>query len=179
MSEELKDETNIPKETAKRNSNESNNNRYLCFTLGKEEFAIPLLSVREVIAIPDITPVPQTPPHFLGIMNLRGQIISVMDLRAKLNIKPSEKSETAVIICDIIPNAIGVIVDSINSVINPSATEISEKPEIQSSKNTDYIQSIYRDKDRLVLLLDISRTLNAGDQQAITKMNPQTKIKAA
>ena len=159
---------------------EDSNIRYLCFTLGPEEYAIPLLSVREVIAMPDITPVPQTPPHFLGIMNLRGQVISVMDLRAKLSIKPSEAAETSIIICDIKPNSIGVVVDSINSVINPSLDQISEKPEIQSQKNTEYIQAIYREKDRLIILLDISKTLNLGDQNAIARAATSAqKAKAA
>lgn len=57
--------------------------KFLGFSLGTEEYAIPLLSVKEVIALPEITPVPFSPPHFLGIINLRGQIISVMDLRKK------------------------------------------------------------------------------------------------
>jgi purine-binding chemotaxis protein CheW len=157
------------------------NNRYLCFTLGQEEYAVPLLSVREVIALPDITPVPQTPAHFLGIMNLRGQVISVMDLRVKLSIKPSDTAENAVIICDIKPNSVGVVVDSINSVINPASDQISEKPEIQGQKNTDYIQAVYREKERLILLLDISKTLSLGDQQAIHRAAsaPPLKTKAA
>lgn len=154
------------------------NNRYLCFSLGNEEYAIPLLSVREVIALPEITPVPQSASYFLGIMNLRGQVISVIDLRNKLSIKPSEAAETAVIICDLNPNSIGVVVDSINCVINPAPDTISEKPEIQSQKNTDYIQAVYREKDKLILLLDISKTLSAGDHQAIARAAAQ-KSKAA
>lgn len=143
--------------------------RYLCFTLGQEEFAIPLLSVREVIAIPEITPVPQTPPHFLGIMNLRGQVISVMDMRAKLGIKASGTAETSVVICDISPNPVGVVVDSINAVVKPLPSEMSEKPEVQSSRNTEYIEGVFRQKNKLVLILNISKTLNVGDQQAIQR----------
>jgi len=153
----------------KNDVNGSENSRFLCFSLGSEEFAIPLLSVREVIAMPEITPVPQTPPHFLGIMNLRGQVISVMDLRTKLSIKPDPKAETAIIICDLNPNSIGIVVDSINSVLNPSAKEISEKPEIQSQKNTEYIQGVFRSHDKLILLLDVAKTLGSGDLQALSK----------
>jgi purine-binding chemotaxis protein CheW len=86
-------------------------NRYLSFSLGTEEYAIPLLAVKEVIAMPEFTSVPYTPSHFLGIMNLRGQVISVMDLRKKLGIKPGSTAETAVIICDLSPLCIGVVVD--------------------------------------------------------------------
>lgn len=156
------------------------NNRYLCFSLGSEEYAIPLLSVREVIAMPEITPVPQSAAYFLGIMNLRGQVISVIDLRTKLSIKPSETAETAVIICDLNPNSIGVVVDSINCVINPAPNTISDKPDIQSLKNTEYIQAVYREKEKLILLLEIAKTLNVGDQQAIARAAAtQTKAKAA
>jgi purine-binding chemotaxis protein CheW len=161
------------------NQNEIINDRYLCFTLGVEEYAIPLLSVKEVIAMPDITAVPQTPAHFLGIMNLRGQIISVMDLRVKLSIKPLESAEIAVIICDLHPNSIGIVVDSINSVISPTADQISTKPEIQSSHNTEYIRAVYREKDKIILLLDISKTLSQKDQQVFAKSIMTNKAKAA
>ncbi len=159
-------------------ANETAGERYLCFTLGKEEFAVPLLSVREVIALPEITPVPQTPPHFLGIMNLRGQVISVMDMRAKLSIKPGVAAETSVVICDIKPNPVGVVVDSINSVVKPTLDEISDKPEVQSSRNTEYIHGVFRQKDHLVLILDIAKTLNLGDQRAIAQGVAQAAVKA-
>jgi purine-binding chemotaxis protein CheW len=72
------------------------NSRYLSFNVGKEQYAIPLLTVREVIGMPEITPVPFTPNYFLGIMNLRGQIISVVDLRLKLGLGAGKNtSETA------------------------------------------------------------------------------------
>jgi len=154
-------------ETQSGNSNEAINNRFLCFSLGEAEYAVPLLTVKEVLALPEITPVPQTLPHFLGIMNLRGQVISVMDLRIKLSIKPTESPETAVIILDLKPNLVGVVVDAINSVIHPTQEQISDKPEIQSQKNTDYIQAVYSENERMILLLDIQKTLNLGDQLSI------------
>ncbi len=163
-----------------KSKSDGTNDRYLCFSLGQEEYAIPLLSVKEVIALPEITPVPQSAPYFLGIMNLRGQVISVIDLRTKLSIKPSDSSETSVIICDLNPNSIGVVVDSINSVINPAPNSISEKPEIQTQKNNDYIQGVYREKDKLILLLEIAKTLSVGDQAALSKaVASQHKLKAA
>ncbi len=148
---------------------ETDGERYLCFSLGDESYAIPLLSVREVIAVPEITRVPQTPPYFTGIMNLRGQVISVIDLRTKLAIKPKANSETAVIICDLGENSIGVVVDSINSVIHPSSEQVTERPEIHSQRNTDYIKGVYRMQHELVLLLDIALALSLGDHQLLAK----------
>jgi purine-binding chemotaxis protein CheW len=129
------------------------------------------LSVKEVIALPDTTPIPQTPPYFLGIMNLRGQVISVIDLRTKLNIKPSDSTEVSVIICDLSPNCIGVVVDSINCVLYPSFAEISEKPEIQNNAATEYITNVYRRENQLVLFLDIGRTLSGTDHRLVAS-NP-------
>lgn len=149
------------------NSSDNVTNRYLSFTLGGEEFAIPLLCVKEVIAVPEITPMPQAPGYVLGIMNLRGQVISIVDLRARLGIKPSQLSETAVIICDLHPNQIGVVVDSINSVIHPNLDQISDKPEIGAPKSNDFVSRIFRDKDRLVLMLDVAKILNSSEIQTL------------
>ena len=110
-------------------------------------------------------------------MNLRGQVISVMDLRSKLSIKPNMTSETAIIICDIKPNPVGVVVDSINSVLTPGADEISGKPDIQSHRGTEYIEGVFRCQERLVLLLDIGKTLSLGDQQAIARAVGQEKTR--
>ena len=135
--------------------------RFLCFSLGGEEYAIPLLSVKEVIAPPEITPVPQSPSHFLGIMNLRGQIISVVDMRLKLGMKPGSGGETAIIICDVEPNPIGIMVDSIDSVYAPTADEASPKPELGTQKSSEHVIGVFRREDRLILLLDVARALDA------------------
>jgi purine-binding chemotaxis protein CheW len=151
--------------------------RYLSFNLGVEEYAVPLLAVREVIAMPEYTPVPYTPPYFLGIMNLRGQVISIMDLRQKLGVKPAGHEETTVIICDLGGASIGVVVDSVNTVLTPKAEEVSPKPEIQSTRPTDYITGVFRKDKKLILFLDLSKSLSLEDQNAIKRS--QEKKKAA
>lgn len=141
---------------------------YLEFSLGDELYAIPLLKVREVIARPETTPVPFTPNHFKGIMNLRGQVISVIDLRDKLGIANKQDSEeTAVIIVDLEPIFLGVVVDSVNSVLNIKMTTVNETPQIESSKNSDYIEGVFRRDDSLILLLDIASVLDVEDKKAI------------
>ena len=101
------------------------NMRYLCFDLGNREFAIPLLSAKEVIGIPEVTAVPQSPSHFLGIMNLRGNVISVLDLRLKLSIKPVTSEENTIIILDLGDYNLGVVVDRVNSVQTVEKDKIS------------------------------------------------------
>ena len=147
-----------------------NGSRFLSFSLGNEDFALPLLCVKEVIAVPEVTPIPFTPPHFLGIMNLRGQVISIVDLRTKFGIKAKNVTENAVIICEFSGLCLGVVVDSINSVLAPAADELSGKPDIQGSKAGDYITDVHRSKDKhLVLFLDIARALSVEDLQTIKK----------
>jgi purine-binding chemotaxis protein CheW len=153
----------------------SDSGRYLCFHLGQEEFAIPLLLVKEVIGVPETTPVPQTPSYFVGIMNLRGQVLSVMDLRQKLGIKPTQSEEVAVVILDLGEAQIGLMVDRVNSVQMITKEQISEKP-VLDGKNFEHITGVYRNADHLVLLLDVSKALSLNDKKIVNK--PQT-FKAA
>lgn len=150
--------------------------KYICFGLGQEEFGIPLLSVKEVLAIPEITPIPQTPPHFLGIINLRGNVISIMDLRAKFGIKTTSTEETTVIILDFGDYQLGVVVDRVDSVLSLDAEQISSKPHIESSKSTDYISGVYRQEQKLILILDIAKALSVEDRTIASR---KTADKAA
>ncbi len=146
--------------------------RYLVFSLGTERYALPLLDVKEVIAVPEFTPIPFTPSHFLGMMNLRGQVISVIDLRLKFGMKPQPSTETSVIICDFSSVTVGVVVDSINSVLSCTTDQIQPKPQIESSKKTEYIMGVTKADDRLVVIIDISKALDMSDLAAIK--NAQT-----
>ncbi len=144
------------------------NSRFLCFNLGHEEFAIPLLSIKEVIGMPDVTPIPQSPSYFLGIMNLRGQVISIMDLRHKLTIKPNNTGDPSVMILDLDNYKLGVVVDQVNSVQMISAEEVSEKPTIDTSKNHEYVSGVFRKGEKLILLIDIARTLSLEDHSSLS-----------
>lgn len=145
--------------------------RYLCFSLGEEEFAIPLLQVKTVTGLPEVTKVPNSPPYFMGIMNLRGQIISVLDLRKKLSIKPNEKGETAVIIVEFSNHQIGLAVDAINSVLSLTQSDLQSRPEMMSGKNTDFVTAVYAKDTRIVLILDVLRSLGAEDKTAVDRMS--------
>ena len=137
--------------------------RFLCFSLGAEEYAIPLLQVKEVMGLPEITPIPQSPPYFLGIVNLRGQVISVIDLRIKLGMKPEKLQEMAVVICDLENTCLGVVVDSVNSVISPKKDEIQAKSELKGSRNNEYITGVFKQGSKLVLFLNLVKALNLED----------------
>ena len=138
--------------------------RYLCFSLGKDKFAIPLLQVKEVIADVATTSIPQSPPYFKGIMNLRGQVISVIDLSLKLKFGKSEKtSETTIVILDLAHLSLGVIVDSVDSVVEYEESDVSPTPDTDSSLKVNYITGVARTDKSLTLLLDLKAVLNADD----------------
>ncbi len=156
--------------------NHITNQRYICFSIHDEEYAVPLLSVREVIGVPEVTSIPFAPSYFIGLMNLRGQVISILDLRLKFGHKNPKGSETAVIICDFSGVSIGVVVDSVNSVIAPSATDLAEKPAMQNSKANDFVTGVYKKENRLVLLLDLGKSLSIEDQKTVSKVAGDQKV---
>lgn len=141
--------------------------RFLSFSLNSEQYALPLLKVKEVIAVTETTPVPYSPPYFKGIMNLRGQVISVIDLRMKLKMAKIENgAETAIIILDLAPLSLGVIVDSVESVLATTKEEIQPAPDV-GTRETAYITGVTRKDNRLVLILDIEKTLSVDDLRAM------------
>jgi purine-binding chemotaxis protein CheW len=152
--------------------------RYLTFSLRNEEYAVPLLAVKEVIAMPEVTPVPHTPPHFLGIMNLRGQVVSVVDLRLKFGMKAvaEKQQETGVIIFDFGDFTVGGVVCSINSVLTFSGAEIQPKPEVISHVKTDYITGVAKKGEKLIVILDV---VKAFDMSEKLKMSQTAQQKAA
>jgi purine-binding chemotaxis protein CheW len=146
--------------------------RFLTFSVNNEEFAIPLLEVKEVIAKPtQITPVPTSPNYFVGIVNLRGEIISIIDLKTKLEIKNSSpsSSQSAVIIIELNNKSFGILVDQVNDVISTLKFTQDAKPQIISTKNTDYISSVLRKDNRLLLEIDICKALDVVDKKIIQR----------
>ncbi|MBS1984950.1 MAG: chemotaxis protein CheW [Bdellovibrionales bacterium] len=149
--------------------------RFLVFSLGKESYAIPLLSLKEVIAMPDTTPIPHAPAHFLGIMNLRGQVISVMDLRTKFGIKADSSGETSVIICDLAPLSIGVVVNSVDCVLALQQSEIRPRPDVQGARYAEAITGVAQRGAQLILILNIAKALDVEDLVSIEKMGQINK----
>jgi len=154
----------------KNQASTSTENRYLCFSIGHEDYAIPLLAVKEVIAEPKTTPLPYSPPHFVGLMNLRGQVISIIDLRVKLGVKTQDsRDENAVIIIDMDPIYVGVTVDSVNNVLLLHEKDISPAPDMENKKVSRYLRGVARKDDRLILLVEIEQMLDVEDKKLIKK----------
>ena len=160
--------------TANHDTSTQAGGRFLCFSLGKDKFAIPLLQVKEVIAYVETTSIPQAPNYFKGIMNLRGQVISIIDLRLKLKCgKPDQTSETTIVILDLAPLSLGVVVDTVDSVMEFEGKDISDTPDTDSSLKISYITGVARTEGHLTLLLDLKAALNADDFKAMKTAGPK------
>ncbi len=142
--------------------------KYLTFALSDEEYGLPVLRVREIIKMMDITEVPQVPPHIKGVLNLRGKVIPVIDLRLKLGFAPGEiTSRTCIIVVEVALAAsrvmMGIIVDHVLDVLNIVADEIEQTPEFGDRVCTDYMKGMAKVKGTVKILLDLDRVLGTDD----------------
>jgi purine-binding chemotaxis protein CheW len=162
----------MPDQSSPKSASPSGDNRFLVFSLGSEQFAIPLLKVKEVIASVDTRPIPHSPPHFKGLMDLRGIVISVLDLRVKMKITKKENgTETSIVILDHGSEPVGVIVDSVDYVANLMPSEISAPPKIHGGTNGEFITGVFSKEKQMILLLDIEASLGAEDLKFIKKQS--------
>ncbi|MEZ4742402.1 MAG: chemotaxis protein CheW [Bdellovibrionota bacterium] len=143
--------------------------RFLNFVLGDNQYAIPLLTVVEVIAVPSFTPFPKSPKYFVGITDLRGQVIPVLDLRKKLGIELSkDNSNEAVIIIRLGEYSLGVLVDSVESVLTPKSDEVSPPPS-WLYEDSSFILAVFKMNLGMVLLIDIINILDQNDWKSLKK----------
>lgn len=145
--------------------------KYLTFALGQEEYGLPVLKVREIIKLMDITQVPQVPGHVRGVINLRGRVIPVIDLRLKLGLPFRENTErTCIIVVDVAfcgPNAralMGIVVDSVSEVLNVAETDMDQAPDFGGHVTTESILGLAKVKGTMKILLNLDEVL--GDQAA-------------
>ncbi len=141
--------------------------KYLTFALGKEQYGLEILKVREIIGYMEITAVPQTPMYVKGVINLRGQVIPVVDLRAKFGMETSETTEeTCIIVVEIGQGghgfSTGIVVDHVEEVLDIAGEDIEPAPQFGSAVNTDFILGMGKIGDSVKILLDIDMVL-AGD----------------
>lgn len=154
--------------------------KYLTFALGKEGYGLEILKVREIIGYMDITAVPRMPSHVKGVINLRGQVISVIDLRAKFTMPLAEKTdETCIIVVDIGQNGrkinVGIVVDKVSEVLNITDDAIEPAPAFGSAVDTAFILGMGKINNTVKILLDIDKVLSAADVQ----IAEETQRKAA
>jgi purine-binding chemotaxis protein CheW len=139
--------------------------KYLTFQLANEEFGIRVLKVREIMGLQDITAVPQTPPHIKGVINLRGKVIPVIDLRLKFGLPPAEYTQRTCIVVTQLqgesgPILMGTVVDGVSEVLNLTAAEIEDTPDFGEDVSGKYLLGMAKVKGKVKILLDIDRVLS-------------------
>ncbi len=135
--------------------------KYLSFVLNNEVYGIEILKVREIISLMDVTNVPQTPDHMKGVINLRGKVIPVIDLRLKFSMPEEEHTqETCTIVVEVDSTSIGLIVDSVSEVMEINRNEIEDAPQFGQGIDTNFIMGLGKAKDTIVILLDIAKVLS-------------------
>jgi len=147
--------------------------KYLTFTLAEEEYGIGILRIKEIIGMMPITTIPQTPEFVKGVINLRGKVIPVVDLRLRFGMGSIDYTErTCIIVVEIDAQAgtvmIGIVVDAVSEVLNIKAEDIEETPTFGTKLNTEYILGMAKMEGSVKILLDIGRVLT-GEEIATLK----------
>ncbi len=145
--------------------------KYLTFALGREEYGLPVLKVREIIKMMEITAVPQVPAAIKGVINLRGKVIPVVDLRAKFGLPSQESSDrSSIIVVEVLAAGdrvmTGVIVDAVSDVLSIAADEIQEPPQFGARVSTTFMSGMAKVKGTVKILLDLD-VLFSADAEAI------------
>ncbi len=140
--------------------------KYLTFKLAGEEYGLEILKVREIIKIMDITAVPQMPGYVKGVVNLRGKVIPVIDLRLRFGMAEAEHTEETCIIVVNVGTEMGVVVDTVQEVLDIADQQIEPPPALGSDVDTHFILGMGKVGERVKILLDIDRVLT-GDEKAL------------
>ena len=142
---------------------ETSSAQYLTFALGGEEYGVEILKVQEIRGYSPITPIPNTPPHVMGVMNLRGAIVPVVDLRRTLGMPAAEYTAfTVIVVVTVGTRAMGVIVDAVSDVLDVARADTQPTPDFGTQVDARFVQGLARTGGKLVILLDIDRVL--GDE---------------
>ena len=162
MEELLFDETNVTDDML----------QLVIFQLGGEEFGVEIVKVQEIIRMPEITQIPQSPDFVEGVINLRGQVIVVVNLDKRFNLNQKEVDENSrIIVVEIDNNVVGMIVDSVNEVLRIPNSSVEPAPDLVLSQiSRDYLKGVGKIDDRLLILLDLARVMTIEEMNKISTL---------
>ena len=157
--------------------------QHLTFKLDEEVFAIDISKIREVLEYTTVTRVPQTPDFMCGVINLRGGVVPVVDLRLKFGMSEAEKTvNTCIVIVEVTlgedSTVLGALVDSVQEVFELEADQIEPAPKIGTRLNTDFIQGMGKRDDQFIIILDIDRVFSADDLATVQDIDSRTLSEA-
>jgi purine-binding chemotaxis protein CheW len=139
------------------------------FVVDREEFGVEILRVQEIIRLVDITRVPHAPAFVEGVINLRGRIVPVVDLRKRFRLaaRPADK-DTRIIVVELVDRVVGFMVDSVREVIRVDRTLIEPPPELAMGIDAHYITGVAKLEDRLLIMLDLDEVLTSDEEHALS-----------
>jgi purine-binding chemotaxis protein CheW len=151
--------------------------QYLSFKLGDEIFAVDVAQVREILDVIAITKVPQTPDFMRGVINLRGSVVPVMDMRLKFGMPPTERTvNTCIIVMEVTQDGetmvLGSLADSVQEVLDLEPDQIEPAPRIGTRLRSDFIKGMGKQSERFIIILDIDRIFSAGELEVIADALP-------
>ncbi len=145
--------------------------KFLTFALAEEVYGVEILKVKEIIGIMDITTVPQTPDYMKGVINLRGKVIPIIDLRSKFSMQEIEHTqETCIIVVEVYKALIGIVVDSVAEVLYIKGEEIEPAPSFGQEIDTNFILGLGKTKGKIIILLDIDKVLSSEELEMVEQM---------
>lgn len=151
------------------------NNEFLTFTLGKEEYGIDILRVQEIRGYDAVTRIANAPEFIKGVINLRGVIVPIIDLRIKFNLGAPEYNQfTVVIVLNIGKRVVGVVVDSVSDVLSLEREQIRPAPEFSSNFDTKYLMGLGAIDERMLILVDIERLLGSREMALVDEIEVTT-----
>lgn len=146
----------------------STGGQYVTFTLEGEEYSVEILKVQEIIGYTSFTKVPNVPSFVKGVLNLRGSVVPVVDLRLKFSMAEKEYDKfTVILILEVRGRVIGAIVDAVSDVVSLNEDEIQPTPDFSSGIRVDFIKGMGRKDDKLIIMLDIDKVLSDGELEAL------------
>lgn len=147
-------------------------NQFLTFLLGAEQYGVEILKVQEIRGYSAVTPIPNTPSYIKGVINLRGTVVPVADLRAKFSMEATEYNKfTVIIVVSVGSKVIGLVVDAVSDVLDVPAAEMRSAPDLGNRVDTRFIRGMATIGDRMTVLLDIDRLLSEDELVAVGSSN--------
>jgi purine-binding chemotaxis protein CheW len=155
--------------------------QFIVFIVSDEEFGVKITNVREVVRLLPIIPIPKVPAFLEGVINLRGEIVPVIDLAKRFYVAPKERTnETRIMIVELAEKTAGLIVDEVSEVLRIPVENIEHTPDlVKSCVHTDFIKGVGKVDDRLIILLDLDEVLTMEEKEELATMELPDKIEEA
>ncbi len=145
--------------------------QYVTFLLKDETYGINVMQVQEVLRYSEIAPVPGAPSYVLGIINLRGNVVTVIDTRQRFGLMPADVTDnTRVVIIEVEKQVIGILVDAVSEVVYLNQSEIEKAPNVGTDESTKFIQGVCHKDDRLLILVELDKMMTEDEWSEISMM---------